>query len=59
MVYKKLTLTAKSNKNGKKILKVQFCFLMENQILVASELLILEQERLPLKNNKEIRKAVF
>ena len=59
MVYKKLTLTAKSNKNGKKILKVQFCFLTENQILVASELHILEQERLPLKNNKEIRKAVF
>ena len=59
MVYKKLTLTAKSNKNGKKILKVQFSFLTENQILVASELLILGQERLPLKNNKEIRKAVF
>ena len=32
----KLTLTAKLSKNGKKTLKVQFCFLMESQILVAS-----------------------
>ena len=30
------TLTAKSNKNGKKTLKVQFFSLTESQILVAS-----------------------
>ena len=51
---------SKVEQNWKKDFKGPiFFFLTESQILVASQLLILEQENLPLKSNKQIRKVVF
>ena len=50
---------SKVEQKWNKEMKGEVSFLTENQILVASYLVTLEQKYLSLKSNKPIRKVVF